>query len=400
MNTVLPSAVLSGDLSMLRTFENSGIPTCVIGSDPHDIKFYSRYCQQKKIIAHHVSEPEKALEDLVVLGKTFSTKPVLFFDNDQFELFVSKHRNLLGEYYHFLLPPHELLESLVQKTRFASLAQRWEFPIPKTVSSDEIKTSDALLQRVTPPCFFKPKNSINWKKSEMIAERKKPYKGILANDRAAVDRVYDQFKNFGNDFIVQEYIPGGDDSIYSFHGYFDRHSNLLACFAGRKIRNYPREYGQSTYLELTKEPEVIRLGEELLKRIDFVGLVKIDFKKDLRTNQFYLLEVNPRATLWHHLGTVSGINLSLIAYQDILGRPCNVPKDYKTNVRWLSLGADIKGFLDYHKDGDLTLMNWLLSYCSQKVYSSFSWKDPFPCLASFGLSIKSLVKRLAKRFVA
>jgi predicted ATP-grasp superfamily ATP-dependent carboligase len=201
--------------------------------------------------------------------------------------------------------------------------------------------------------------------------------------------------------VVQEYIPGGDDSIYSFHTYFDRNSNPLAYFVGRKIRDYPREFGQSTYLELTKNKEVVSLGLDLLKRIGYIGLAKIDFKQDARTGQFYILEINPRATLWNYMGAASGINLLMIAYNDILGEKTDLPTDYRTDIRWLSFEADLKGFLrDYHKDGDLTWGQWLLSYWSRKVYAVFCWKDPAPFLAYGWFYAKALFKRLTKKSAA
>ncbi len=399
MNDPVPSAVLSGDLAMLRSFENTGVPTCVIGSDPQDLKFYSRYSHPQKIIAPYASQPDKALCDLIELGKSFSTKPVLFYDDDQFTLFISKHRNQLEKYYHFLLPPHALLENLIQKSQFASLAEQYKFPIPKTVSSEEIETVEALLERVTLPCFFKPKNGDHWKTFEMITERNgKYYKGFRANDIATAHDLYDQFRKFNRDFIVQDYILGDDTNIYSFHGYFDRQSNPLAFFVGRKIRTFPRECGLSTYLELTQNQEVAQLGTDILRQINYVGLAKIDFKKDVRTNKFYILEINPRATLWNHLGAANGMNLSLVAYYDLIGEKVDPPKEYQTNVRWISFGADLKGFLlDYRKEADLHLIDWLLSFWSQKVYFAFSWKDPAPFLVSVGSYIKALLKRLVKK---
>ena len=384
---------------MLRCFDGSGIPLCMVSSDPYDLKFYSRHCHQKKIIADYRLEPEKALADLIDLGKSFSKKPVLFYDDDQFQLFISRNREKLYPYYHFPLPDHKMLEQIIEKTEFAALAERLSLPAPKTICSDGFETAEDALRLIALPCFFKPKNRVHWDASDLIKARGgKNYKGILAENVTAFNDAYHGIKKFTNDFIIQEYIPGGDNSIYSFHAYFNRDAQPLAYFAGRKIRDFPKECGQSTYLELVKDKEVVQLGIDILNKLDYVGLVKIDFKKDIRTNRLYILEINPRATLWNHLGAVSGVNLPLIAYRDILGQEVTIPKDYKTNIRWLSFLNDVKGFiLDYHKDGDLSWKQWIFSYWSFKVYAVFSWKDPYPFIVDTCFYLKALFTRLTKR---
>jgi len=133
MHNRLPTAILCGDLNMVRCFDGTGIPLCMVSSDAYDLKFYSRYCRKKKVIANYLLEPEKTLKDLVDLGKEFSEKPVLCYDDDQFQLFLSIHRERLQNYYRFFLLDHTLLEEIIEKTGFASLAQRLSLPAPKTI---------------------------------------------------------------------------------------------------------------------------------------------------------------------------------------------------------------------------------------------------------------------------
>jgi len=240
-----------------------------------------------------------------------------------------------------------------------------------------------------------------WKQSEVIQERGgKQYKGVLADDKSSFKDVYQKIKNSESDFVIQEYIPGSDNSIYSFHAYFNRGAHPVAYFVGRKIRNFPKEYGHSTYLELIRDEEVVRLGIDILKRINYVGLVKIDFKQDIRTKQFYILEINPRSTLWNYLGAVSGINLPLLAYRDIIGEPGEIPKDYRTDIRWLSFPEDVKGFLqEFHQRDSIGFWEWILSYWHRKVYSVFAWQDPIPFVVACWFHGQSMLRRLKKRFM-
>ena len=43
--------------------------------------------------------------------------------------------------------------------------------------------------------------------------------------------------------MVQEYIPGDDESLWMFNGYFNDRSECLAAFTGRKLRQCPAYTG-------------------------------------------------------------------------------------------------------------------------------------------------------------
>jgi D-aspartate ligase len=400
MNTENPTAVLSG-LSLLRCFIGEKIPTLVISSDPDDVTFNSKYCRRKRLIANSVSEPANAVRDLEELAESFSEKAVLYYGDDPTLLLISRNRERLEKYYLFQLPDPEMVEQLVDKTLFAGLAESRELPVPKTVTSNQAPTAEAALKVLSLPCVVKPNLRDGWYECEAVMKQGgTPLKALRANTAAELDSLYRTVGRFTNDFVVQEYVPGGDDCIYSFHAYFDRNSEPLAWYVGRKIRTYPKESGASTYLELVKEPEVADLGIEILKKLKFTGPVKIDFKKDPARNRFYLLEINARFNLWNYLGAASGVNLPLAAYKDLTGQTCEPQTEYRTGVRWLAFGDDLRTFVRHYRPaGDLTWAEWLKSYGSKKVYQIFSWRDPYPFVLSLSRYSKAFYRRLGKGVV-
>src|SRR5205809_5774388 len=135
------AAVLLTDLNLLRCFAGLGVPTVVGSSDASDVTFSSRYCRHKEVIAP-VSDPERALHDLLAVGRKFPHRPVLFYGDDATLLLVSRNREHLARYYRFLLPEPDLVEDLVDKTRFARLASRLALPVPRTVVSRALKTPE------------------------------------------------------------------------------------------------------------------------------------------------------------------------------------------------------------------------------------------------------------------
>src|SRR5206468_4526041 len=124
----------------------------------------------------------------------------------------------------------------------------------------------------------------------------------------------------GIPFQHQQLIPGPETCIESYHVYVDEHGETVGEFTGRKIRTWPPAYGDSTALVITEAPDVTALGRELVRRLGLRGVAKLDFKR-APDGQLYLLEVNPRFTLWHHLGARAGVNIPALGYAGLAGLP-------------------------------------------------------------------------------
>lgn len=398
-NTV-PIVVCSG-LTVLWCFAPSDAHIVVASSQRKNIAFSSKYCKQKAIIADPTLFPREAILDLIALSKGFSEKPVLYYGDDIYLLFISRHRAELSAYYQFSLPDEALLEDLTSKSRFALLSKRMDLPTPKTILSQEIQSAEDALRFISFPCTFKPHSHIGWAQSPLIKDDLgKPYKAIRADNPDQFRDVYHKLKAFTPDFVIQEYIEGDANAIYSFHAYLNRQSEPLAYYVGQKIRTYPIDAGESTFIELVNEPEVVRIGMEILKKIKFVGIVKIDFKKDAIRNRFYVLELNARYNLWNYLGAHCGINLPMLSYYDIIGDTTHLPaaplqKNYKTGIRWLCFIDDLHAFRDLQKAGKITLTEWLSSYFSPIVCNVFKWNDPIPFLVWFTRAVGKNISKKA-----
>ncbi len=378
------TAVICGELNVLRCFSRSGIPTAVLFSDPSSPALFSRDCGRKFRIADCREDMTTAAEDILRFGRTLRGNAVLYYGADEMLLLISRFRERLGRYFRFLLPPMDLIEDLVDKTRFMDLARRLDLPVPRTVSSREVHSLAEAERAVTLPCVLKPARRAGWFESTVFSSvGGEPRKALRADTPEQFRRAYVGIQQYSTDFVMQQYVPGNDACICSFHAYYDGESRPRAWYVGRKIRTYPMDSGVSTYVELVKEPAVVRLGMEVLEKMQFVGPVKVDFKRDADSGRFYLLEINPRFNLWNQLGAACGINIPVLAYHDLLGRPVPAPADYRTGVRWLAFGDDARAFVrDYRRKGGLSWAGWLWSLRGRKVYDLFSWRDPLPWVVS------------------
>lgn len=393
------AAVVTSDLYLIRCLRPAGIRTVAVTWGKDDPFLFSRHCREQKIVADNRTDPDQYVRDLIELGKTFTKKPMLCYNSDTILLTVSRYREQLAPYYHFLLPPAEHVEAMVDKLLFAGLAEKYGMPVPVTVRSEELTSADDALARVTLPCILKPDSRhYGWNTSELAADRSGTQKVVIAETPDEFRRMFDAVRELSPRFVVQPYIPGGDDHILSFHGYFNAKGEPLGYFVGKKIRTFPKNNGVSTYLELTHSQEVVDLSLAVLRRMNFVGAIKIDFKKDPVTGKLWILEFNPRFTLWNQLGAAAGLNLPLLAYAEQTGQPCTPQFDYTVGTRWLAFGPDLRAFLrSYRPAGEWTWPQYVRSMLYPKVYDQFAWDDPGPFLATFRGWLKLVVGKLTGR---
>jgi len=121
----------------------------------------------------------------------------------------------------------------------------------------------------------------------------------------------------------------------------------------------------------------------------------MDFKRSAANERFYLLEINTRFNLWHHLGAKNGVNLPRIAYDYLVHgrRPGHVQAS--ETYRWLSFSYDRRAYRELAAAGKLGAVRWLWSLLqAPKVYALFSWTDPAPFMRFWRGRLSRRLRRL------
>lgn len=389
-------AVVVGNLNLVRPLGIAGVRLAVASTHADDRTFYSRYCSERVVLDSPSTSPEGFVRGLEAYGSRCGGRPLLVYGDDHALVTISRHRERLARYYRFRMPDPSVVEALVDKVRFGRLARELGLPVPRTLLSEEAGGAAGVLASVGVPCILKPALRRGWFASTVVAELGgKPAKVVVVPDAATLERDYPRMAAYDPAFVVQEFVEGGDDRIYSYHAYLDERAAPLAEFVGRKVRTFPRRSGVSTYLRLVDDEEVRTLGREIAQALRLRGIVKMDFKRDARSGRTLLLEINARYNLWVYLGAVAGVNLSHVAYLDAHGLPTPQGVRYRTDLYWLALKEDVKAFLDARKDGVLSLSGWLRSYGTRKVYNVFAWRDPYPWVVSSAQYAAARWRRLA-----
>lgn len=121
----------------------------------------------------------------------------------------------------------------------------------------------------------------------------------------------------GIDVLVQEYVPGGDDQLYTA-GVFVCADGHLA-FTGRKLKQHPPGLGIARLAEAVDEPGLVPGSVALLRELGYEGVSQVEYKRDERDGSFRLMEANFRPWTWIGLATACGVNMPLAAHLWALG---------------------------------------------------------------------------------
>ena len=388
--------VLVGGINLARTLGLAGLPVVVASADPEEPAFSSRYCVGR-VRLPPLKGGTQAVDVLVSIGdriaNVFGCRPLLITGSDEGLEVIGAHRERLARYFRFLLSEPEVSEALIAKDRFQSLAVRRGLPVPRAL--DWEGEGPGSVRAAIGPVLVKPKVKFDWHYSALCrrlfadgdGKARIFESGAAALAEPAVLMHRDQL-------TIQEYVPGGDAALWSYHGFADEKGDVLVSFVGRKIRTYPTLTGESAYIELARDETLSRLGREVARKLPLAGMFKMDFKRDEATGRWYLLEINARCNLWHYLGAKHGVNLAQAAYEYLVHGRRPAQPAYRPRYRWLSLALDFKAYREMAARGELSALGWAASLlAAPKVYNYFSWSDPAPW-------VRHMMRRVLHRFPA
>lgn len=374
-----PPVCVLGDVDLVRALGLAGLRSVVVASDDDPVRF-SRHVVGMLPRLDHWTQAVEFVKQLLEWATTQAVPPVLLPQSDGDLLLVSRHRAALGVAFRLVVADANLVESLVDKARFHHLAERLGLDVPRakalTASDDPGAAAD-----LRPPFVVKPLSRRG------LAGLDDYGKAVRVDGEAELRALWHRVAAAGVDVLVQELVPGPETRVESWHAYLDEAGTIVGEFCGEKIRTWPPAYGHSTALRVTNTPDVRRAGRDVVERIGLRGLVKVDFKRD-PVGALRLLEVNPRATLWHHPGAVAGVNLAALVHADLTGRPRPLVGPLKAGTTWCALRDDRRAA----RALKVPLHVWAAETLTCRARSGASCGDPAPFLR--GQLLPAVVRRL------
>ena len=361
-------ACVVGDIHILRPLALAGV-RCAVMAQPDDPVRYSRFASHVLDWVDPGRLPERFVGQLLQFAAAQAEPPVLFFEADAELLCISRAREELSRAFRFVLAGPALVEDLVDKARFDQLAKRLDLPVPLTRQLQPGRHTNPDLLDLLLPILVKPFSRTDRRWADIAG----PSKALRVSSRDELEALWGRLATTGLAVLAQQLVPGPETRIESYHVYVDAQGNIRAEFTGQKIRTYPAEYGQSTALQITDTADVASLGRDVIRRLGLRGVAKLDFKR-APDGRLYLLEANPRFTLWHDVGAAAGVNIPAMVYRDLIGQPDLAPGRARPGVRWCSPFSDLRAARDW----GVPRWRWLAWMLGCEVKGNLALSDPMP----------------------
>jgi predicted ATP-grasp superfamily ATP-dependent carboligase len=370
----LPYAIVAGlddarGVYTARTLARHHVP--IIGITKNAACYACRTNVCERILTANTTN-EELIQILEVLGPTLGQKAVLVPCLDMSMLLISRHRDKLEKWYHIALPDPNVVEILANKAVFYRFATQNGFCIPKSYFLQDRSDLEGAIEGLTFPCALKPASSKTplW----LAHTHLKAFKILDVPElRAAVE----QHRNYTDILILQDWIEGGDDSLYTSFCYLDAHSNPLVTFTSRKIRQWPPQTGDTSLAEECSNEHVLHETIRLLQSLEFRGLAFIEMKLDRGSGKFFILDPNiGRTAAWMGITEAGGVELLFTMYCDMIGTSLpNERTQTGSGPKWIYLRKDIQSAIYYWFRGKITISQWWQSLRGHKVDALLSLSD-------------------------
>lgn len=300
----------------------------------------------------------------------------------------------LRERFHTCTSAPEVLELFVDKLRFAEVARAADVRIPFTLAIEGEQLPDRGLFEGSSRYFLKPRDSVAFVTDYGI-------KAMWVSTWDELCRRLERVRARGHRMILQEYVPGPPSNHYFIDGFVDAGGNVAAKLARRRIRMFPVDFGNSTYMttvECSAVPEACDVIDRLVAHTGYRGVFSAELKRDERDGRFRVVEVNVRPWLYVDFAARCGVDVCSMAYRDALGEPVAAVERYEIGRSAVSPQLDWLAGRELRRQGSITAPALLRSWwgADQPV---FDWRDPMPSVHDGWWSGKRFLGRRCRRLL-
>ena len=372
-------------LGLVRSLGRGNVPIIVVDTSPIEPAMHSRF--GRPVVVSALSG-RPLVDELTALAKFLKGPAVLFLTSDEMVLTVSEFRTTLEKTYRFSLPDHKSLIALMSKGDFQKFAEANGFPVPLSLTIGQAAKFEAL-SKLTFPCIVKPaiKNE-----AYVSHQFQRAYKVTTEADAEAVCRL---LLSVVPSVVVQEWVEGPDSEIFFCLQYRSADGRTISSFTGRKLSIWPPDVGVtvSCTAALEAQPILQPLTEAFFDAASFIGLGSMEFKRDVRTGKFLMIEPTVgRADLQEEISTLCGINIPLAMYCHETCLPALATKEIAKAAIW-------RGSWNHRRSGNQPRGTFTAKSAFSPRYYDAYWRfyDPLPAVIHAAQLTRSIAADLIRR---
>lgn len=380
-------------LAIARDLAGTGVRVIGLSSDPKAYGNFTRFCEVRRA-PDSQSEPEKLAAFLQQAADGLKGA-VIFPTRDADVVFLDRYRDELKDY-RISIPPRSALIQALDKGSLVRCAQAAGVPAPKSLVAHNAEDLKKVPTELGFPCVVKPVSSYMWRgedKWQAVGCRK----AFLADNWNDLSAEYERVSRVNPDVLVQEWIPGSTKDIAIMGAYFGENSEALGYFCARKLVQEPDDFGTGCVVQNVPLQEIVEPSVRLCKSLGYRGMAEIEYKRDEKTGEYKLIEINTRHWDWHQLAHMSGVNLTRVAYSDLTGHKLDAATPAKPGGKWVAEDTLLLHSAAGIYNRRLTLRTVFRQLSGPKIFGIFKWADPMPFIRFSISSMFPTMGRMAMR---
>jgi predicted ATP-grasp superfamily ATP-dependent carboligase len=226
----------------------------------------------------------------------------------------------------------DLVLKMQLKSSIPELCELSSVPYPRSCVLRSAADCEVAFDHLRKPLIVKPAQPLSSFKA-LVVESLPALQGIVTK--------------FGLDlpFVVQEWIEGGEGSLFACTAYLDR-GRIIGMFTSRKLAAMPPGTGQGTIFASTDDETIRRFTRRFLADLDLSGPVAVEFKRD-SDGHYWLIEPNVGRTEYCvDLAIQSGFDLPRIEYHHACGNdPATILRPFRSDRIWFDTDKDPRCFI-------------------------------------------------------
>jgi predicted ATP-grasp superfamily ATP-dependent carboligase len=283
-----PILVLDGEqrsaLAVVRSLGRRGYPVHVGSNAGNPLAGGSRYAASEHPLPDPVSDPAGYARAVLALVRQTGAR-VLFALSDAATLSVLEHRDRLGD---VAVPSGDLdhFRRAADKQFVLRLASAIGIDVPPQWIVDRPGAPLPPVPAASYPLVLKPARSVAGESGPRIKV------GVTyASDPPELHRRLEALAPLAYPVLLQQRVTGPGIGVFLLRW----NGSIRAAFAHRRLREFPPSGGVSVACESIPLPEALGAqATALLEALEWQGVAMVEFKQDLRSGRFFLMEVNPR----------------------------------------------------------------------------------------------------------
>jgi len=305
-------------LGVVRSLGRRGHRVVCVSPHRRAHSFYSKYCSVREVVPDPAARPKEYGQALARIASREEVRVIFPVYIHSVRLLARRGRDLFTNVA-MLVPPADSFEVADDKARTCAHAAGLRMPTPGYTLYREPGEVEAGIAsgRLELPLVLKTP----------VGEGAR---GVRYLDRASdLQRLWDEIDPAKKGLLAQRRIRGDG---YGVSLLFDSHSNCLARFVHRRLRESPPSGGASVLRESVDWPGLAEMAERLLASLHWRGVAMVEYKVAADGTP-YLMEINPRFWGSLHLAVVSGVDFPYLYFISAIGRDPAPVYQYRAGIR-------------------------------------------------------------------